>query len=154
MPPYAFRLSAVLRIREAIRDERRGQLAEALRIAQSLDTQLGELHRDLAQLKREQTIPVGAVDVDRLLSAGRYEAVLEIERRRLDEQQQAVAAEIEKRRELLVAADRDVRALELLRQRQDREHQTSDQRRLARQMDEATAARHASNRDEPLTETA
>ena len=51
----------------------------------------------------------GSIDLDRLADAARYEMILKAELESADQQRQAVVAEVLKRREVLVAADRDVR---------------------------------------------
>lgn len=137
MARFQFRLSVLLRLREAVRDERRNQLAEALRVADSLSAQRKQVVDDLHELNRQRSVTTGPIDVDRLLAATRYEAVLMLEQRNLERQQTAVAEEIDKRREALVAADRDVRSLEKLREAQQERHREERERQSVKLMDEA-----------------
>lgn len=137
MARFQFRLAALLRLREAARDERRAQLAEVFRLAESLAEQLRRVAENLREVARSRAVSSGAVDVEKLLAATRYEAVLLVEQAQLERQTTAVAVEIEKRREALVAADRDVRALEKLREAQQTRHRAEQEQKSIKQLDEA-----------------
>ena len=78
----------------------------------------------------------GPVNVDRLLDSGRYEMMLKAERHAADEQRQAVVAEIDRRRQALVEADREVKSLEKLREQQMLRHRTEEARREMKRLDE------------------
>src|SRR5690242_7503558 len=122
MPSFQFRLATLLRLREVWRDERRAHLAEAEQAEQLITDRLAQIERELADVARRalDAARPGTVNVDRLADSARYEMILKVERQSADQQRQAVAAEIENRRAALVAADRDVRVLEKLR---DSQHQ-------------------------------
>jgi flagellar export protein FliJ len=137
MARFQFRLAALQRLREAARDERRAQLAEVFRLAESLAEQKRQVVENLHEVSRNRAVSQGAVDVEKLLAATRYEAVLMVEQAQLERQAAAVAVEIEKRREALVAADRDVRALEKLRETQQARHRAEQEQRSIKQLDEA-----------------
>jgi flagellar export protein FliJ len=85
----------------------------------------------------------GAIDVDQLIEAQRYELNLRAQQRQLEQQRQAVAAEIERRRQALVAANRDVRVLEKLRDKQAVRHQQDENRRDIKLLDEVAQQRAA-----------
>jgi flagellar export protein FliJ len=137
MARFQFRLAALQRLREAARDERRAQLAEVFRLAESLAEQKRQVVENLRDVARSRAISAGVVDVEKLLAATRYEAVLMVEQGQLERQAAAVAVEIEKRREALVAADRDVRALEKLREAQQARHRAEQEQKSIKQLDEA-----------------
>lgn len=139
MARFRFRLATLLRIREAARDERRGQLAEALRIADDLQARLDELDAEIGDARRQQTVPPGQVDVDRLISAQRYEGALLVDRVQTQAQKDAVEVEIERRRLALVESDRDVRVLEKLREKQQSRHRADEEVRLMKALDEVAA---------------
>jgi len=142
MPPFRFRLQTLERLREAARDACREQLAEALRIDAGLVEQLEKLQAD-ARLARElQTVPAGKVDVDRLLEAQRYEAMVGVEIRHVESQRAQVATEIERRRTVLTEADREVKVLEKLKAVQRREYDEAAQRQEMKQLDESAGRRH------------
>jgi flagellar protein FliJ len=143
MARFQFRLATVLRLREVARDERRAQLAEVLRLLDRLRTQRDELNSLLRSTQKLQTAPPGNVDVDRLLNATRYELVLRTELRQLEVQEATITAEIEKRRQALVAADREVRSLELLRDSQQERHTAEEEHRSRKELDEIAVQRYA-----------
>ncbi len=138
MAKFAFRLAALLRVRESRRDECRAALAEAYRVDEVLAKQLEGLGRELDALREFCRLRVspGAVDGARLVEAQRYELVARAQQRHVAQQRQTVAAEIERRREALVEADREVRVLEKLRQRQAEQHRREEDLREAKRLDE------------------
>jgi len=156
MPAFRFRLATLLRLREATRDERRGQLAEALRIADGLAAQAADIDRELADCRRREATQAGPLNLDQLLDAHRYELVLLSQRRHLELQQATVGEEVDRRREALVAANRDVRALEKLREAQQERQRVAEALQVQKQFDEvagrgmAGAAREVSEADHAL----
>ncbi len=149
MAKFTFRLATLLRLRETDRDRRRTELAEAYRadeiIHQHRRRVAGEL-RVLAKQARQAAGP-GELDVDQLLEARRYEMVLRSQDQQLAERQQAVQAEIDQRRQALVEANREVRVLETLREKQREHHRRQENRREIKQLDETAARRHVREDD-------
>ncbi len=142
MKVLQFRLATLLRLREAVRDERRRQLAETLRAADAIVARRDAIDGELERLKQRPATSAATVNVDRLLDADRYEALLRLERGQVDEQRKAIDLEIEKRREALLAADRDVRALEQLYETHERRHLAEAERRRMKEFDETAQRRH------------
>jgi flagellar protein FliJ len=138
MTTFHFRLATLLRLREATRDERRGALAEAYRVDDVLRQRIEHVARELASLRAQsrQAAARGAVDVDRLLEAQRYELALRAAERQLAEQRASVAEEIERRRRDLAEAGREVRVLEKLREKQQWRHNREEARRETKVLDE------------------
>lgn len=138
MSKFKFRLAALLRLREATRDERRAALAEAYRVddvlRQRLDGVAGELNG--LKIAWRQAAGPGIVDVDRLVESQRYELALRSRQAELERQRENVAAEIQRRRQALIEADREVRVLEKLRERQAEQHRREEERRDAKSLDE------------------
>jgi flagellar export protein FliJ len=143
MRRFQFRLVTLLRLREAVRDERRRQLAESFQAAEALAARLESVARELDQLRRRHAASEGQVNLVGLLDADRYEAVLRDERRQVDERLSALGSEIVQRREALLAADRDVRALEQLRDTHEHRYLAEEERRSTKELDEAALRRHA-----------
>jgi flagellar FliJ protein len=139
MPP--FRLQTLLRLRIAERDERRSELAKALRAEALLLAEQERLSGEQVELTERQRRlkSPGEVNVDELLSTHRYDVVLAAQGRQLAGQVAQVAAETERRRLAVVEADRQVRVLEKLRERQAAADRKQDERREARQYDEIAA---------------
>ena len=138
MSKFKFRLATLLRLRESARDQRRSQLAEAYRAEQALLDQSRRVGDELAALMRvcREVSGPGELNLDRLLSARRYEVTLRAEQRDLKDKVDAVRAEIDRRREALVAANRAVRVLELLRDRQIEQHREKERIREIKELDE------------------
>jgi flagellar FliJ protein len=135
---FRFRLQPLLQLRESERDQRRADLAKALRAEEVLR---GELEKLRAQQReaagRAQALKApGAADIDALLGMHRYEVLLAAQHKQLANQLAQVEAECERRRLALVEADRGVRVLEKLRERRAAEHQRQELRREAKQLDE------------------
>lgn len=143
MSAYRFRLATVLRLRQSERDQRRGELAEAYRVADLLARQADQLARELDGLRRQQRCAVGpgAINVDLLVDSQRYEVALRFRQGQLKRQQASVAEEIERRRAALVEADRQVRTLELLRDRQEQQFRRNEERREMQRLDEVAQQR-------------
>jgi flagellar FliJ protein len=136
MKKFQFRLDSLVRLREAARDERRSQLAEAMRIQASLESDMQQLRARLHEARQMHTAQQGAVDIDRLLVAERYEMVLLLEKHNLEQQQASMNAEVEKRRQALVWADQDVRVLEKLRETQFQRWRAGSERDALEHLDE------------------
>jgi flagellar export protein FliJ len=138
MSKFKFRLATLLRLRESARDQRRSQLAEAYQAEEAILEQRRRVTDDLAGLMREcrEVAGPGQLDLDRLLVARRYEVTLRAEQRDLTEKHEAVRAEVDRRRQALVEANRSVRVLELLRDRQQEHHREKEKIRQIKELDE------------------
>jgi flagellar protein FliJ len=145
MAKFKFRLATLLRLREAARDERRAELAEAYRVDDMLQQRLREVAGELDSLREQcrQAAGPGTVDVDRLVEAQRYELALIGHQRHLQQQREGVTAEIERRRAALVEANRDVRVLEKLRDKQSLRYQQEENRQEIKRLDEVAQQRAA-----------
>jgi flagellar FliJ protein len=125
------------------RDERRSQLAQAYRAQELLDGQRRQIEEHLGDL-RERTRRVcspGHIDVDRLMEARRFEMVLLAQTRDIDQKQEMLGAEIQRRRQVLVEANREVQVLENLRTRQYERYRAEENRREMKQLDEIAQQR-------------
>src|SRR4029079_15836528 len=130
MAKYKFRLNTLQKGREAHRDQQRASLAEAFRAEQVLAENRARLvdeERELRELQRSAS-DGQYLDVNRLLEAQRYELLLKAQSQELAKQAILLAAETERRRQLLVEADREVLVLELLDERHRHAHKIEEQR--------------------------
>jgi flagellar protein FliJ len=154
MAAFRFRLTSVLKLREATRDERRAQLAEALAAEDKLRARRRVIETDLASLNqlRHQRTATGSVNIDLLVSASRYEAVLRHELATIAGHEATLATEIERRRQALMTADHDVRMLEKLRDKQLQMHRQDESLLEFKQLDEI-AARQSWQQTQNLEET-
>jgi len=146
---FHFRLETLLRLRIAERDQRRAELAKALRAEEVLraeDQQVAEEQKILAERSRALKAP-GAADVDSLLQTHRYELVLGAKRKQLALQIQQVQTETERRRLAVVEADRQVRVLEKLKERQAAAHRKDEDRQEAKLYDEMATVGYSRRRE-------
>ncbi len=145
MPKFKFRLATLLRLREATRDERRRQLGEAYQADDLLNERIDDVVQRLTGLRnryRRFSSP-GTLDVDRLVETQRFELAMKAQRSQLDGQRETLAAEIERRRLALVEANREVRVLEKLREKQATRHRRDEDRREIKVLDEVAGRRNA-----------
>lgn len=144
MAEFHFRLAAVLRIREQERDEKRQELIQAVTARDILEQhrQGLEEERRILGKKLRRSLAQGKIDADQMLAWRRYEMLLNVQREQVQKQIEAVEQEIEKRQAVLREANRAVKALELLRDRQMQEFNRAERRKEMKRLDE-TAARIA-----------
>ena len=138
MPPFRFKLATLLRLRENDRDELRSRLSDAQQAENIVNQRIHELDADLDRLRAqaaERSRP-GRMDVDALMELQRYELLLKAERQATVQQRELVAAEVDRRREALVAADREVRVLERFRETQQQRHRQTEERQERKVLDE------------------
>jgi flagellar FliJ protein len=141
-----------MRLRESERDERRESLAQAYRADQVLQQNQESIQTELQENQRQvhDCVSPGPISVERLLGRHRYELVLQTQLRQLQRQRQAIAGEIERRRQVLVEADRELKILEKLRERHMQEHTFQQQKIDLRQLDEIALRRTTRQEVEPL----
>jgi flagellar FliJ protein len=138
MSSFRFRLDTLLGLRQADRDQRRADLAKAQRAEDALLAQAAALNgeqRQTHELSRRLSAP-GEADIDALLRSHRYDLVLKTRSQQLAAQIEQVRAEVARRRQTLIEADRQVRVLEKLREKQRTAHQAGERRREQKQLDE------------------
>lgn len=138
MAKFKFRLATYLRLREALRDERRSHLAQAYRAEEMILREERRLEAESATVaaKVRDAARPGEINVDRLLDAQRYQTILKAQQQHLAGQREVLAAEIQRRHQALVEANRDVQVLEKLRGRQRDEHRYQENRREIAHLDE------------------
>ena len=149
---FHFRLQTLLRLRSAERDQRRADLAKAIRAEEMLRGELRSLAEQQAQAVehgRKLKSP-GSADIDSLLQAHRYAVILAAQERQLAAQLAQVEQETERRRQVLVEADRQVRVLEKLRERQAAAYRKEVERREVKQFDETAILGYARRQEVPV----
>lgn len=143
MSQYRFRLQTLLKLRESVRNERRAQLAQALRAEHALQEQSAAITDEIETLRSDvrKSQQDGLINVDALLDANRYEMLLESRRLVLTRQVETIAQEIARRRKLLVEADQQLQVLEKLKEKQQSRHARQNALREIKEMDEIAARR-------------
>ena len=151
MTNFRFRLETMLKLRRDERDAQRQHYAKALEAEVILSDQIGQVTRELADTRgvlRTHSSP-GDVDVDRLVCTHRYELLLQVQHQQLTQQAERVAQEVERRRQALMTADREVSLLEKLKERQLASFQQQQQRSEQKRLDEI--AQHTNLRQMDVT---
>ncbi len=145
MPRFKFRLASLLRLREQSREQAQLVLAEALgrvdaiaRWRTDVDSELHELEQHMRTSAKKSS-----VDVDRLLDGHRHQLSLEARMAELDRAMGEACDEVERCRLKLVEADRDVKVLEKLHEKQLAEHQRHVVHEEQKQNDETAVMRAA-----------
>ena len=134
-----FRLATLLRVRERERSERRAELAIAVQREQTAQEHAARLEFELARTRSTVVNEGHTADLTRLQAGDRFQRLLrrELEQARRDHQQ--AVAEMEIRRQAVVAADQQVRALEKLRERYQAEFERQQNVLAQRELDEAAS---------------
>jgi flagellar export protein FliJ len=155
MSIFKFRLQCLLRLRESQRDEARLLLADLLRQDALLIDDQAALDGAVATARTElgTTSVLGPVDLARHRDLQSFETGLRQRRRSIDTARRALEPQIAERRQALAAAQRELRLLEQLAEREAAEHRTAMERAAQRELDELFAARMRSEPG-PLSDTA
>ena len=151
MAQFKFRLESLQQLREAERQQRRIELAEAFHAESLLREHAARLEQDIREVEKRSRVisSPGRVHVDRVLDTHRYKLLLKSQLMTLSQKEAQLQSEIERRRTALAASDRDVRVLEKLRERKQQEHDASESKRELRQLDESAVQRWTRDEDEP-----
>ena len=138
MPKFQFRLKTLLAMHQSTRQERRAQLAEGLAAERALELARSNVERELAEqgLSSEGPAGRGSIDVERLSAADRYRKVLRARLAAMAQDTAALATEIDARQLALAAAEREVRVLDKLRERQHEQFRYEQSRREINAADE------------------
>ena len=138
MATFQFRLATLLKLRENDRRQRQIELGQALEAERIITSQAEAIAQEivLAKEKVRMVSSPGEVLVDSLLELQRYTLQLRAQATMIAEQIAKVRAEVERRRLILVEADRQVRVLEKLRDKQSSVFRFSEQRREQKLLDE------------------
>ena len=143
MAKYQFRLETLRKIRISHRDAMRTKLAEAFQAAQVLEQRQQQLADEVAQLQEQQRREVAeqTTDINSLVDKNRYQIALRTQQRTLRQQAAQLEEEIEKRRQLVVEADREVRVLDKLEHRQREQYREEAMRSETKILDEIGLSR-------------
>lgn len=138
MAKYRFRLATLRKLRESHRDELRGKLAEAYHAAEKLEEQQLAIGDEILVLQDTQRCATtgATTNINGLLEAQRYQAILRAQQGTLRDQSKMLSAEVERRRQNVIEADQQVRVLDKLDERQQLDHQQTLNRAEVRELDE------------------
>ncbi len=125
-----FRLKSVATLREQARDRIAEAVAEVQEAQRIVREQIAQLQREIEDaLKQRQMASTGIVRIDRLLLVQRHQLMLEAQREQAVQQLRLLEEEYERRRALLVEAEKEVKAMEKLKETQKARWSKSNSRR-------------------------
>jgi len=138
MSKFTFSLEAILRLRESERDEKQEQLAEAIKAEDILRDQIGQIEEEITELREQSAAGLrpGTINPDKVLQSQRFELLLRAQAKQIQEKVKQVQAEVQRRRDLLVEAERQVKVLEKLREKRQVEFRAKQQKIDRKQIDE------------------
>ncbi|MGB9689223.1 flagellar export protein FliJ [Thermogutta sp.] len=137
MAQFQFRLDTLLKIRERERDNRQLELLQALSAEEILLERAKLLDMEHQRLQENlRAATCGVLDVDQVLGYRRYELILAAQREELGRQLEAIREEVERRRAALLEANRALRMLELLRDKQRERFLKNTLKKELKEMDE------------------
>ncbi len=136
MARFRFRLESLLRLAASRRDLRRQELAQALQAERILQQRIDQLQQEIDQAQKQRRSGVGPLNLDRLLDATRHQLVLAAQKQHLEQQGEQLRQEIQRRRLLLAEADRQLRVLQRLKEKQHQRHHREQLRRQQQVLDE------------------
>jgi flagellar FliJ protein len=141
MRAFQFRLRGLLRLREHTREIAQAELSHAQAHLRKIQQQQAKVEQDMDDL--EQHMRRGAnskqVDVDRLMDGHRHRLALQAKLAQLSQAMSEATRQLEHCRKQLVEADRQVKVLEKLHEKQLDEHRQQMAAEEARELDEAAA---------------
>lgn len=140
MGQFRFQFDALLRLRRHKRDLCRQLLAQVFASDQELLNRRARVEADRNEVLDQLRGLGGAgqtVDIDRAAARRFHSGQLLVELRLIDRNRDLVAQQIRLCREALIKADQDVRVLEKLQEKQRAEFLYQQERRAARELEEA-----------------
>lgn len=137
MKKFRFRLEGLLKIKEHIERERQKEHAEAVQKVQGQKTTLADLDNSRLQAtERQRSKQAGALSIAELLVFSRFIVRLKKERLSGNEFLRALEKEAEARRRKLVAASRERKKYDKLKDKLRERHETGLERDMAKENDE------------------
>lgn len=119
MSQFRFRLQSVQKLRERLRDEAADSLRQARLAIQKLNDQVDLLQNEMVEQQELQMgASTGVINTQRVLESQRYQLHLTGEILALKENISLIEQECERRQQLLIKREQDVRALEKLKEAQ------------------------------------
>jgi len=143
---FTFRLEPLITIRDNELKERQSELAKAYEARQILEDALQEIDRQLTEgiaVARSLMQEGQTINVESLLSFRRQEMFLRSQQSDLMEKKEAIDQEIERRRALVVAANKELKIVEKLKERRYEKYLVEENKAETKNMDEIAGNRRA-----------
>lgn len=142
MRPFVFKLQALLKFRRHRREMVERIMAQVQADERRLAEQRDDIHRSRAgQLDELRAlVQQGAINVDRAAAIRYYATQLTIDSHLVERQRLVVAEQLALCRQALMKADQEVKVLEKLEEKRRNEFQHEQERKAARDLEEAWLA--------------
>ena len=137
--PFRFRLQPLITIRDNVLKQKQAELAKAYEARRIVMEKREKVERDLAATKesaREMIHSGKPVSVDYLLGLRREEMFLLIDRNKCDEDLRMIDEYIERCREAVIEANKELKIVEKLKEKRKEKYDTEQARLETVQMDE------------------
>jgi flagellar export protein FliJ len=143
MNQFRFRLQNIQKLRQRLRDEAADALQQAQLAIDTLNSEVMALTDELSgQAELQAQVSRTIIDTQRVLESQRYQLHLLGNIQSLREKVSLVQQEHERRRQTLIQREQDVRALERLRDAQQRQWQHTQSVRQQHRLDEWAGFRY------------
>lgn len=135
---FKFRLETLLSMRDYVRKERQAELTKAYEAERIVLDKIGEIDHEIESLttKGRTMMQQGSIDVDFLVGLRRHEAFLRAQQTEATRQLGMIRDEIEVRRRAVIEADKEVKVMEKLKEKQRARYDDDEMRRDHKTMDE------------------
>jgi len=145
---FRFRLQPLQKIRENVRSERQVELAKALEAEAIIREKLEGVNHEIKTTKEEgrRLATGGEVNVDHLIGLRRHEAFLLAQKTVIEEHLEKLLAEVERRRQAVIEADKEVRVLEKLHEKLKDRYDSALEAKETVAFDEIASVRSARSR--------
>jgi len=147
MAGFRFRLQAVATLRKQVRDRVAEALAEVQESIRIVQEQLTQLEREVEENLRQRHIAsTGVIRTDRLLLIQRHQLMLDAQRLQIRQHLQALNEEYDRRRQVLIEAEKEVRVMEKLEQSQHAQWEFEQLAAEQKQIDEWASTQYLRNK--------
>jgi flagellar protein FliJ len=138
MPQFHFRLEKVQQVRRSMRETRRLELLEAQQVEDQVAAQIADLRMELQSLRWHQRSAAGTgpLNLEGLQQSQRYESSLRGELESAQRRRETLSSEVQRRRHVLVEADREVKVLDRLKDKQQMQFRQDEARHETKQQDD------------------
>ena len=143
---FKFRLEPLITIRDNVLKERQAELAKAYEARRILEESLKAVEKQLAEgikTARSLTQEGQTVNVEFLLGIRRQEMFLRANQEDLIKKMKMVDEEIEQRRTAVVEADRELKTVEKLKEKQHEKYLAEENKKETKDMDEIAGNRRS-----------
>ncbi|GHT45847.1 flagellar export protein FliJ [Planctomycetales bacterium] len=136
---FQFRLDPLITIRDNTLKERQGELAKAYEAHAKVEEWMQEVQKTLTEnteSMRQAIQKGGAIDVNYLLGVQRQEMFLKSERTRFEGMMKEIDEEIEKRRQAVMQANKELKIVEKLKEKRYEKYISEENLKESKMLDE------------------